>query len=124
MEGREVVETQSAPPVLAVPVGGQDREREAQVVGVAVVDRPAIVGGVEEVRDPRCGIAGRKRGSGHAQEPDGSRSPGGRLRPGHRVLEGGAIFRHGQLLAFQWLPFQDADDASTLPPTELLAAHR
>ena len=59
------VDAQPARRVLAVPVGGQDAEGEAQVVDVAVLGRAAVVGGVEEVGDPGGGVAAGDRGAGH-----------------------------------------------------------
>lgn len=72
MERPQVGQMQPAPPRLAIPVGGQHRERQPEVVDVALRRRPSVVGGVQEVRDPEGGIAGgdrRSRHPGEAQQP-------------------------------------------------------
>ena len=68
VEGRQVGDAQPPAARVAVPVGRQDGEGEAQIVDVALGDRAPVVGGVEEVRDPRGGVAARDRGARHPRE--------------------------------------------------------
>src|SRR4051794_14556161 len=67
MERGQVRDAQAAA-VLAVPVGREDAERQPQVVDLAVIDRTAVVGGVEEIGDPCGGVATRDRRAGHPRE--------------------------------------------------------
>src|SRR5215471_8860980 len=53
---------------VAVPVRGQDAERQAQIVDVTPSDRVTVVGGVEEIGDPCGRVAAGDRGPGHPRE--------------------------------------------------------
>ena len=126
MEGCEIVQVQ--PPIarLAVPVRRQDRERESQVVDVATVALAPVIGGVQEVGDPRRSIAAGDRRAGHPREVHGTRGSllerttgvVGLLLEVHREL--GQIARsqcrlivgHGALLVAHLCPAWPAASAS------------
>ena len=65
---RQVGEAQAVLGGLGVPVRRQHARRQTEVVDLAVLRRPAVVGRVEEVSHPRRGVQRGDRRSGHAHE--------------------------------------------------------
>jgi hypothetical protein len=73
---------------------GQDREGQPQIVHLPLVDRPPVVGGVQEIGDPRRRVAPGDRRAGHTGKPQRPTRPGDRRRGARRL--GGSV---QQLLA-------------------------
>ena len=68
VEGAQVGEAQAPRGLSPVPVRGQDREGQAQIVDLALAHRPPVVRGVEEVGHPAGGVATGDRRARHAGE--------------------------------------------------------
>ena len=87
MKGVQIGDPQPRAPGLAIPVRRQHREGEAKLIHLALVDIAPVVGRIEEVGHPRCGVAGGNGRSAHAGELQDSRARDGR-RGGLRVDRG------------------------------------